>query len=481
MKRIMTGLVILVLTIVPLQDCMGAQRGQTAPQRSLKGAWQGTLKVPGTALRIVFNFVEKPGGVFAATLDSPDQGAKGIPADTVVLNDSLVQIPVRVIGGLFEGKLIAGADSIVGSWKQGGVVLPLTVRYVGAEAEAPKRPQEPKKPYPYKEEEVSYPNERAGIILAGTLTLPEGKGPYPAVILITGSGPQDRDETIFGHRPFLVLSDYLTRRGIAVLRSDDRGMGKSTGDFKTATSVDFAGDVESALHYLESRQDIRHERIGLIGHSEGGMIAPMVAARSKDVAFIVMMAGTGVTGEELILKQAALISAAMGATEKEVKQQDETSRKVYAIVESGNDSATTHTRLKEIFTDAARRTDTSRTQQPQANDAVIEAQIRQVTSPWFRFFLTCDPRPILKKVSCPVLAINGEKDLQVPPEQNLPEIEAALREGGNGDFTVRELPGLNHLFQTSEHGRPDEYGKIEETISPSALSLMGDWIVKHCK
>jgi pimeloyl-ACP methyl ester carboxylesterase len=473
-KMLMRGLALLAF----ISSLAMAQESQKAPEQLLPGSWQGTLSVPGGSLRVVFNFKEKAEGGYTATLDSPDQGAFGIAADSVIVQDTFVHVSIRSIGGELNGVRLAGADSISGPWSQGGMQLPLVLKYSSKEVEKPKRPQEPKKPYPYKEEEVTFTNPEAGVTLAGTLTLPKSSGPFPAAVLITGSGPEDRDEMVFGHRPFLVLGDYLTRQGIAVLRYDDRGVGKSTGSFATATSTDFASDAKAAVAYLKTRKEIRADKIGLIGHSEGGVIAPMVAAESKDVAFIVLMAGTGVPGDQIILEQAALIAKAMGTSEKEVQEARAINRKAFDIIESGKDSATVASELRTLLLSAANTTAPTDTQ---TNEARINGQIKQITSPWFRYFLAYDPRPALMKVRCPVLAINGEKDLQVSPKQNLPEIEAALREGGNTDFTVRELPGLNHLFQTAKKGTPDEYTEIEETISPTALTLIGDWILERCK
>lgn len=482
MKPSLCGIFLTVLVLFwPMHNNVRGQTNEKAAGESLSGAWQGSLKVPGGLLRIVFNFAEKDEVGYGATLDSPDQGAKGIPCDSVIVEGTSVQVRVNVIGGIFHGMREAGSDSITGKWKQGGVEFPLVLKYVGKEAEGPKRPQEPKKPYPYDEQEVSYGNPDAGDTLSATLTLPPGSGPFPAVLLITGSGPQDRDETVFGHRPFLVLADYLTRHGIAVLRADDRGVGKSTGVFAAATTRDFAGDALAGTAYLKSRKEIRRKRIGLVGHSEGGVIAPMVAADSKDVAFIVLLAGTGVPGDQLLLTQAALIGKAMGASEEQLRRADELNRKVYALLESGRDSLSIVSEVRTLLLAGMSLMDSTSRSEKMATDAAIDVQIRQIMSPWFRFFLTYDPRPALKRVRCPVLALNGEKDLQVPPEQNLPEIEAALRAGGNDDVTALKLPGLNHLFQTAVKGTPDEYAKNEETISPVALKTITDWILERCK
>ncbi len=302
--------------------------------------------------------------------------------------------------------------------------------------------------------------------LAATLTIPEGKGPFPAVVLITGSGPQDRDESLMGHKPFLILSDYLTRHGIAVLRADDRGTGKSTGDFKGATTADFATDTEAGVAYLKTRSEIDPHKIGLIGHSEGGVIAPMIAARNQDVAFIVMMAGTGVPGDQVLVAQGEAIQIANGKDPKEAAKEAEDEKAVLILVETEKDEAVLEKELKEKLAG-------------QLPEPQIGLQIKQVTSPWFRYFLTYDPATALRHVTCPVLVINGSLDKQVLPSQNLPAIRKALAEAGNQHVEIDELPGLNHLFQTATTGSPTEYARIEETMSPVALEKMASWIVKQ--
>ncbi len=329
-----------------------------------------------------------------------------------------------------------------------------------------KRPQNPVKPYPYREEEVSYENKVQNVTLAGTLTIPQGKGPFPVVLLITGSGPQDRDESLLGHKPFLVLSDYLTRHGIAVLRADDRGIGKSTGVFANATTADFATDVEAGVAFLKTRPEVNPQKIGLVGHSEGGVIAPMVAARNKDVAFIVMMAGTGVPGDQVLPAQSEAIEVASGKDPSEAAKSAAKEKEMLALVETEKDPAILEKELQEKM-------------KGEVPDAQIGMQIKQITSPWFRYFLTYDPATALRKVRCPVLAINGALDKQVLPSQNLPAIRKALEEGGNKHFEADELPGLNHLFQTAKTGAPAEYSQIEETMSPVALEKISEWILKQ--
>jgi fermentation-respiration switch protein FrsA (DUF1100 family) len=271
---------------------------------------------------------------------------------------------------------------------------------------------------------------------------------------------------LLGHKPFLVLSDYLTRHGIVVLRADDRGTGKSTGEFKTATTADFATDTEAGIAYLKTRAEVDPHKIGLIGHSEGGVIAPMIAARNKDVAFIVMMAGTGVPGDQVLVAQGEAIEVASGKSSEEAAKNATKETEILTLVETEKDKAALEKQLKEKLAG-------------QIPEAQIGLQIEQATSPWFRYFLTYDPATALRKVTCPVLAINGSLDKQVLPDQNLPAIRKALEEGGNKHFEVDELPGLNHLFQTAKTGAPAEYAEIEETMSPAALEKISTWIVKQ--
>jgi fermentation-respiration switch protein FrsA (DUF1100 family) len=437
-----------------------------AKPSDIDGPWQGTLETGAASLRLVFHITNTEDGLIA-TLDSLDQGAKGIPVTTVTRQGASLKLEVKGIGGVFEGTIAKDLSSIDGTWSQGGGSFPLVLKRVKDAAELePRRPQNPVKPYPYREEEVEYANAAASLKLAATLTIPPGKGTFPAVLLITGSGPQDRDESLMGHKPFLVLSDYLTRRGIIVLRADDRGVGKSGGDFHSATTADFATDAEAGVAYLQTRSEVDPHRIGLVGHSEGGVIAPMVAARSPAVAFIVMMAGSGVRGDELLPEQARLISEAMGTKHDKAVKDAEEERELLTLVEQEKDPAALERELREKLAGKVPETQ-------------LGMQVKQVTSPWFRYFLTYDPASSLRKVTCPVLAINGEKDLQVPPQQNLPAIRQALRDAGNREFEAVELPGLNHLFQTAKTGSPTEYAQIEETMSPVALAKVTDWILRR--
>lgn len=449
----------------------------SSDNEAIEGIWQGTLKVSGMELRIIFKISQGPEGILTATMDSPDQGAKNIPIDEVIFENGNLRLEIRSAMGIFEGKLKDDGLTIEGEWKQSGQSFPLVLKRVDKPAEV-RRPQEPKKPYPYEEEEVAYENKEAAVKLAGTLTIPRQEGPFPAILLISGSGPQDRNETILGHHPFLVLADYLTRCGMAVLRVDDRGVGKSSGDFTQATSEDFASDVLAGVEYLKSRKEIDPKKIGLIGHSEGGIIAPMVAVQSSDIAFIILMAGTGLTGEEILYLQAALIARVEGASDEAIAKNLSLQKQMFTVLKEESDDAVAEKRLRTIFENAISQLELSEKEKEIA-EANTKAEIQRVLSPWFRYFLTYDPRPTLIKVKCPVLAINGEKDLQVPPKENLAAIEEALKAGGNKNYTIKELSGLNHLFQTAETGSISEYAKIEETISPTALKIMSDWILEQ--
>jgi pimeloyl-ACP methyl ester carboxylesterase len=398
----------------------------------------------------------------------------------VSVEEKTVKFTMKAIGGAFEGKLAEDGKSIDGKWSQGPASLPLKLT-PGEKVGPPKRPQEPKKPYPYRDEEVQYENVEGGVKIAGTLTSPQEGGPFPAVLLISGSGPQDRNEEIMGHKPFLVLADYLTRRGIAVLRVDDRGVGGSTGKVGVSTIEDHVGDALAGIEFLKSRKEIDAGKIGLVGHSEGGLVAPAAAVKSPDVAFIVLLAGTGVRGDQIVYSQGELIAKSAGASADAIAKNTDLQRKLFAVLKETQDDEQAATQMREVvkawkeqLTDAERATFDKIEQ-------LLDAQLKTFTNPWFRHFLAYDPKPVLEMVQCPVLAIVGELDLQVPPDENLPAIEAALKKAGNRDYTVKELPGLNHLFQAATTGSPLEYGQIEETFNPAALKVVGDWIAERTK
>jgi pimeloyl-ACP methyl ester carboxylesterase len=448
--------------------------------KELAGIWEGKLKLnAGIELRLALKVEKGKDGTLEAALASPDQGANNIPISSIGLKDRVLTFESKVIGVKFTGKRNEKGTAFEGEFNQAGSKLPLTItktdKLIGRA-----RPQMPKPPFPYRALDVKYENKAGRVTLAGTLTVPPGRGPYPAVILITGSGAQDRDETLLGHKPFRVLADALSRRGVAVLRVDDRGVGGSTGSIKTSTSDDFAGDVLAGLDFLKGRREIDGKKLGLIGHSEGGIIAPIAATRSKDVAFIVLMAGTGLPGSQILEAQLDLILKARGSSESERKVERDVQKRLVDIVTHEKDEKIAQAKLataaKEI---RAAMSDSERLALADNPGGISEAALGAMNNAWFRFFLTYDPRPTLRTVRCPVLAINGEKDLQVPAKENLAEIEKALKAGGNRSVKSVEFPGLNHLFQPCKTGSPSEYGIIETTIAPEALTTIGDWIIKQ--
>ena len=467
--RLILAITLLIPMVIHAQD--------SQLMKKLGGSWSGALSVQGTQLHLVMNISFNQADSMIVTFDSPDQGARDLPTSKVRLKDDSLFVSSKAIGGKFNGKINAEVSSIAGSWKQSGMSFPLILERLEKRVTV-NRPQEPKPPFPYRSTEVTFPNVAGGFDLAGTLTIPEKEGRYPAAILITGSGPQNRDEELLGHKPFLVLADYLTRLGFAVLRYDDRGVAKSKGDFKSATSFDFATDAEAAFNFLKLRPEIDPTKIGFIGHSEGGLIAPIVASRSNEVAFVVLMAGPGITGEQILLLQSALISKAEGADEKSIKSSEKLSRDMYSVLKRNSDNDKAGQKLRMLIADFDKKNAKDTSYHPMT-ETEISAQVASITSPWFRCFLTINPEDYLSKVKCPLLAINGSLDLQVPPKENLQAIEKALIFGGNSNYMIEELPGLNHLFQTATTGSPTEYARIEETISPSALELIGKWLQKN--
>jgi pimeloyl-ACP methyl ester carboxylesterase len=455
--------------------------GTTMAQRSLKdieGSWAGQLREAGINLRMVFNLTMSEADTMKATLDSPDQGAMGIPLGRVTLADDTLTIAAPMLRGQYRG-VLTGDSTITGSWMQLGKQYTLDLKREAAPVKY-NRPQEPVPPYPYREEEVTFRNKIENFDLAGTLTLPQGDGPFPAAVLITGSGSQDRDETIFYHKPFKVIADHLTRNGIAVLRYDDRGYGRSKGTVSNATSLSMADDAAAAVEYLMGRPEIDNSRIGLIGHSEGGLIASILASKDRNIAFIVSLAGPGVRGSDLLIQQNIDLYNAEQKPRKELDEQLFLLRNLFDMVTSGDDQRTVAKKAMEWYGKELDKEDLTPEQRREKMSQFTQALV-QVNSPWMRYFLSTDPAVFWSKVTCPVLALNGGKDLQVNREQNLPAIKNALKKGGNRKVKTVMLPGLNHLFQHCNTGSISEYINIEETSSPEALDIITGWIRKTMK
>jgi pimeloyl-ACP methyl ester carboxylesterase len=411
-------------------------------------------------------------GAWSGTLDIPAQGAKGLPLGNILVKGREIGFAMTGVPGdpRFAGTLADDGQTITGTFSQGAGAFPFELTRGSLPVAA--RPQEPKPPFPYRAEDVTYRNEPAGLALAGTLTLPQGPGPFPAVLLITGSGAQDRNSTIMGHKPFLLWADTLTRRGIAVLRVDDRGVGGTGRGNAQPTTLDFAGDVRAGLTFLASRPDVDARRLGLVGHSEGANIAAIVAADDPRVRFIVMLGGSGVRGDELLLQQYEALVTAAGAPKPMIDWQLTIRRRVFAQImteKDGQPDQAARQSLMDGLPPAPGTTD------PTPGRELAMALYKSL-NPWLRHFLAADPREVLTRVKVPVLALVGGLDLQIPAGPNVPAIRAALEAAGNTDATVRAIPGLNHLFQTAKTGLVSEYEQIEETIAPAVLTMVAEWI-----
>ncbi|WP_310554532.1 alpha/beta fold hydrolase [Flavobacterium sp.] len=447
--------------------------------QDISGKWYGILKIPGMQLNITFNINKSENG-YTSTMDSPDQKAFGIPTTSTSFENSILKIAIANARIEFEG-ILAKDSTINGNFKQAGQSIPLLLSKEKVQKEKIVRPQVPTKPYPYISEDITFENKQAGITLAGTLTLPKKEGKFPVVVLISGSSPQNRDEEILGHKPFLVLSDHLTRNGIAVLRYDDRGTGESKGDFKTGTSLDFSTDAQAAVNYLKTRTEINQNQIGLIGHSEGGLIAPMLAAKSKEIAFIVLLAGPGIAGDQILLLQQELIAKASGVPDTEIQKTKNANIDIFKIVKKSKKLEQLKTDLSIHLKQSLKENLTSVKPAGMSDDDFIKIQLNQIATPWMQYFIKYDPTQALQKVKCPVLALNGEKDLQVPSKENLVAIKNILTKSGNKKITTIEIPNLNHLFQECKTGSPNEYGSIEQTFSPIALQEISKWIALQVK
>ena len=455
--------------------------------QNITGNWLGNIEVNGQQIPIVFHFYKDSTGRLLGKWDSPSQNANNLPCSDITINRDSVTIGLQIISGFYNGKFIT-PDSISGMWHQGNGRLALNISKTNETSfQPPKRPQTPRPPFNYLSEDVVYSNAGNSMRYGATFTVPGSAGvvshdkKYPAVLLITGSGKQDRDENIFDHKPFAVIADYLTKRGIAVLRVDDRGMGQTTGIFDTSSSEDFANDVEAGIQYLLSRKDVDPKHIGLVGHSEGGMIAPMVAVRDKNISFIVLLAGPGVPGSVINDYQNAQPMENAGLDKAVVKKFLDLHHALTKVAISFVNEDEYKNEVSKVYYDWKKK------QSSETLNAVIKGTDEQavaslqkkyflIHSKWWKFFLTHDPAIDLEKLSIPVLALNGEKDIQVDPKLNLPVIEAALKKSNSKNYKIIELPGLNHLFQHCKKCSIEEYGELEETFAPEALKIMGDWI-----
>ncbi len=429
--------------------------------QDITGYWKGTLNLGPTELELCFD-IKETDGVLSATLDVPTQGAYDIPVTSISFEMMKLTIEIAPLNATFEGTFVL--NNITGEFNQMGMSLPLTL-IKGDKAAKPKRPQEPQPPFPYKSEDVYFKNTREDFTLAGTLTIPEGDGPFPAMILVSGSGPQNRDEEMMDHKPFAVIADYLSRNGVAVLRFDDRGVASSEAGKSDGTSFDLSYDAEAAFDYLLSRKEVIPSRCGITGHSEGGYINFMIAQRRPDVAFLISLAGPAVTGAEVIKLQQVEVYRGMGMPEEAIESNRMVLDAFFKIMEK-YDSPNEEFRKEALSHFSAIG---------MPEDAVT-AIVDQYSSPWMFYFLKYDPAPAIREVTIPALILNGTLDKQVVSSQSLPVFRQIAKERGRDNMKIVELEGLNHLFQHAKTGLPTEYGTIEETISEEVLKLMLDFV-----
>ncbi len=466
---------LLLVLALPLGIGAIPARAVAGPE-TLVGIWYGQTPISSDdTLRFALEVAARADGSLTADLISLDQGAAAVPSSRLDFSAPLVQVEFRGSGIALEGTLSADGQALDLEYRQGSFTGHLPLQRVEHVPGLAPRWQNPLRPYPYQEEEVTYPGGAAGQTLAGTLTLPSGGGPFPAVVLVTGSGPQGRDELVGYHRPFLVLADYLTRRGIAVLRYDDRGVGQSTGRFDLATTADLADDALAGVTYLRGHPEIDPGRIGIVGHSEGGMIAPMVASRSPQVALIVLLAGPGIRLDELIVTQHGLFALADGASEAQVEALRAMYRVIHQTIVAEEDRAAVYSAIGAYYNGLS---DAERGLLGWSR-STLNATIESRLTPWWRYLLAFDPAVYLEQVRCPVLALNGDQDLNVVAAENLAAIDQALTVAGNADYRVVQLPGLNHLLNGNGEGEPTDTTRAIETISPEVLELVSSWVRQH--
>lgn len=452
---------LLILTVLISIPCLG---------QNLEGSWKGIIEIQGTKLNLVFNFKEA-GGNWSATMDSPDQGGFGIPMDEVTINQNKVLVKSKALQLTYEGTITK--DCIEGIFQQSFLQVPLNLK--SDTSEASQRPQEPQPPFPYQIENISFPSLDKSITLSGTLTLPDDLKKHPAVVLIAGSGPANRDEEIFGHKPFAVIADYLTRQGLAVLRYDKRGIGESTGSLREATTLNLAEDVEASIQFLRNHPNIQSNNIGLIGHSEGGIIAPMVASRDQAISFIVLLAAPGMTGKQILKKQnEESIQRSPITNDQKTKALNVAVQYLDYLAQTSSEGTSTealHNTLDSIIS-----INLAEDIFPQVSR---EEMIKSTNNNWIIYFLNLDPSEYLKKVHCPILTLNGTKDIQVEANSNLKIIESSVK--NKELLTVKKYLNLNHLFQKAETGAINEYAQIQETFSEDVLRDILTWISRYIK
>ena len=447
-------------------------------------SWSGTLNAGGQKIELRLHLIQAADKTYTSNWDVPAQKAKGIPSSKTELKNNQLSIEIKMIGGSYIGSFNAGGDTIQGTWGQSGMNFPLnlTPLKIGQVETVVVKLQTPKTPFPYAVKDFLYEGVNTKLTYGATLTYPNDNAKHPLIILITGSGRQDRDETIFDHKPFAVIADFLTKQGFAVLRVDDRGAGKSSGDFSQSTTADFGLDVEEHINYAKTLSMVDANKIGLLGHSEGGLIAPMVAARNKSVAFVILMAGPGVSIAELMASQNEMVLKSAGISQAAIDAYLPLYKQIMQACIIAKDKQTAITNTNELTkvwfdkTDKAYVKTTTNIGSELDIDKFATAMAETLSTNWWKYFAAYNPQPVLQKLKCPVLAINGSADIQVPASDNLKGIEAALKKAGNKQFVIKQFEGLNHLFQKCSKCTVPEYGELDITIEPEVLDYIGAWL-----
>lgn len=431
----------------------------------IEGTWNGNIEIPNQKLPFVIH-ISKTNNQWTVMGESPMQTKEKFPLEKITFQNDTLKISDSKLGMNYTG-VLKNSKQILGKFSQRGMSFPLNLEKGAFKLN---RPQEPQPPFSYKTEDVTFENKEAKIKLAGTLTMPNGKGKFPAVVLVSGSGPQNRDEELFGHKPFMVIANYLTRNGYAVLRFDDRGVAESEGDFSKATVFDFASDAKAAIKYLKNIKEIDSKKIGILGHSEGGDVAQIIAAEDSSLDFIILMAGPGLKGTEgLSLQKEALLRAA-NAPESEIAKSLKLNEEIYDAVLNNKNKNDREIAVRNLF---------EKNYKDALKGKELEDQVNSISSDWMYEFLKFNPHDYLIKIKCKVLALNGTKDLQVTSKENLAGIEKGLSH--NKNVKIISYEGLNHLFQKAEIGSVAEYEMIETTIEPFVLEDITKWLNENIK
>ena len=455
---------ITLLFFLPLLGCTSTPR-----------TWQGQAG----SKRIFIELQTTPEGINRAFLSLPEQWVNNAEADSLTLSDKDILAIVERDGIQFEGTFHSGKDSIRAKVTTYGKTREFNLGKVDS-LQPLYFPQNPRPPYPYRSEDITY-TSCDSIQVAGTLTVPRGKGPFPAAIIVSGTGKQDRDGTFSGHKPFFRVADELTRRGFIVLRTDDRGTGQTNGMYEMATTKDFARDAQAGIDYLKTRPETDKERIGVIGHSEGGQVAFILGAESPDVSFVVSLAGVGVDGLQILESQnKAILETTPGITSAQVGQFMDLFNTLFQTVHSVPLEQPLERPLRAAFDNWISRQDKAILEAVNLTggreESFFSRYLYQAQSRWYREMVQYNPADYIPRITCPVLALNGNRDIMVPSDENLASIKKLLDEGGNTRYKIVELPGLNHMFQRCVTGTREEIPDLEDVFSEEALQILGDWL-----